>query len=224
MGFESMLKDYRLAPLIGNKPQRAVIFLHGLGDNGNGGLLSLGQAWQHDLPDCEFLCPDAPFPYDMAPPDFGGRQWFSLQTFSPEALLAGTKKAATFLNDYIDHILDTRNLTAEQLALVGFSQGTMMALYVAPRRPDCVACIVGYSGLLVGGETLRAEKKSSPSILLVHGKMDEVVSFSAMAAAEHMLKAAQIPVTTVTCPTSGHTIDNNGMAAGLRFIKAAWSS
>src|SRR5271170_4340230 len=138
-----MLTDYRIAPATGGKPARAVIFLHGVGDNGGGGLLTIGQMWQHALPDCEFLCPDAPFPYDMAPADFGGRQWFSLQSFAPNKIFEGVQKAAPILNDYIDHVLKTRELPPEKLALVGFSQGTIMSLYVAPRRPSPIACVVG---------------------------------------------------------------------------------
>jgi phospholipase/carboxylesterase len=117
----------------------------------------------------------------MAPPDFGGRQWFSLESFAPEFILTNAKKAAPYLNDYIDNVLVTRHLTPDRLTLVGFSQGTIMSLYVAPRRTPSVSCIIGYSGLLIGGETLRAEKKTSPPVLLVHGKMDEVIPFSAMA-------------------------------------------
>lgn len=219
-----MLRDYRLPPLKGEASQRAVIFLHGLGDSGSGGLLSIGQVWQPHLPDCEFLCPDAPFAYDMAPADFGGRQWFSLQTFDQVAMLQGTKTAAPYLNDYIDHIMATRKLAHDRIALVGFSQGTMMALYTALRRPQPVACILGYSGALIGGETLVAEKKSSPPILLVHGNRDDVVPYQAMTGAEQILKAAGLSVTTLTCPGLGHGIDDMGVREGLKFIKNIWKS
>lgn len=219
-----MLKDYKLPPLNNQPPQRAVIFLHGLGDSGSGGLLSIGQIWQPHLPDCEFLCPDAPFAYDMAPDDFGGRQWFSLKTFDQAAMLQGTKTAAPYLNEYIDHVMATRKLTADRIALVGFSQGTMMALYAGLRLPESVACIVGYSGHLIGGDTLAAEKKSSPPILLVHGTMDEVVPFAAMGAAEQALKQAGLSVSTLACPMTGHTIDEAGLREGLRFIKQFWKS
>jgi phospholipase/carboxylesterase len=214
-----MLNDYRLAPLNGGAAKRAVIFLHGVGDKGDGGLLSIGQMWQRALPDCAFLCPDAPFPFDMAPPDFGGRQWFSLRSFAPEAMLAGVKEAAPLLNDYIDHVLTTLNLTSDKLALVGFSQGTIMALYAGPRRKDQVACILGYSGLLAGGDTLAAEKRSSPPVLLMHGVMDEVIAFPMMEAAREGLAHAGIDVATIACHGSGHTIDERGLVEGLTFLK-----
>src|ERR1700761_5704650 len=100
-----MLNEFRLPPRNGGAPARAVIFLHGLGDRGDGGMLQIGEIWQQGMPDCEFLCPDAPFAFDQAPPDFGGRQWFTLQTFSPEEILTGAQKAAPYLNDYINHVL-----------------------------------------------------------------------------------------------------------------------
>ncbi|MDX2028375.1 MAG: dienelactone hydrolase family protein [Alphaproteobacteria bacterium] len=215
-----MLTDYRIPPATGGNPGRVVIFLHGVGDSGSGGLLSIGQMWQRALPDCEFLCPDAPFPFDMAPPDFGGRQWFSLQDRSPQKVMTGVQTAAPLLNDYIDHVLKTRELTPDHLALVGFSQGTMMALHVAPRRAKPLAGVIGYSGLLADNGALATEKKSSPSILLVHGTQDEVVPYTMLALAEKGLAAADIPVRAVTCPGIGHTIDDRGLVEGLAFLKA----
>jgi len=214
-----MLTDYRIHPASGGKSKQVVIFLHGVGDSGSGGLLTIGQMWQASLPDCEFLCPDAPFPYDMAPADFGGRQWFSLQSFAPDAILAGVQKAAPILNNYIDNVLVTRNLTPDKLALVGFSQGTIMSLYVAPRRAKSIGCVIGYAGLLAGAESLMAEKKSEPPVLLVHGMLDEVVPYDAMGAADRALRMTNIPVTTISCPRAGHNIDDVGLEEGLKFLK-----
>jgi phospholipase/carboxylesterase len=217
-----VLRDYRISPSAGGKAGHAVIFLHGLGDSGQGGLLSIGGMWQSSLPsDTEFFCPDAPFPYDMMPtPETGGpRQWFSMKSFSPPAILQGARTAARYLNEYIDHVLTTRGLASNKLALVGFSQGTIMALYAALRRADQIAGIVGYSGLLIGGETLAADMKSTPPVLLVHGTADDVVPFDFLAPSEATLKSAGVPITSVACPGTGHSIDETGLAEGLRFLK-----
>jgi phospholipase/carboxylesterase len=211
-----MLTDYRLAPASGGASKHIVIFLHGVGDSGSGGLLEIGRMWQSALPDTEFLCPDAPYPFDGAP---FGRQWFSLRDFTPAAMLEGTKKAAPALNEYIDHVLASRHLAPDKLALVGFSQGTIMSLYIAPRRDQPIAGIVGYSGLLTGSETLAAEKKSAPPVLLIHGTADEVVPYALFAPSKQGLRNAGIPVSSVTCPGTGHTIDDLGLMEGLKFLR-----
>ena len=127
-----------------------VMLLHGLGADGND-LLGLAPYWAPHLPDAEFSSPHAPEPCDMAP---SGRQLFSLQTRDPESILAGAERAAPILNDFIDHELNRLGLADNQLALVGFSQGTMMALYVGLRRPRPPAAIIGFSGSLVAPERL----------------------------------------------------------------------
>jgi phospholipase/carboxylesterase len=216
-----MLNFYNLLPAKGGKPGYAVILLHGLGDSGRGGLLSIGGLWQNEFPDTEFICPDAPFAFDMAPPELcdNGRQWFSLKDFSPSAMLRGAQMAAPYLNDFIDNILATRELTPGKIALVGFSQGTMMALFVALRRHDPIAGIVGYSGMLAGGELLAKEKRSAPPVLLIHGTADEVVPYAVLAESERVLKYNNVPVSSLTRRGLGHGIDDEGLGAGLKFLK-----
>src|SRR6266704_1251066 len=117
-------------PVAGGKPRRLVILLHGLGADGND-LIGLQQYWGPLVPDAEFVSPDAPFPCDMAP---YGYQWFSLQDRSPETILAGVRATAPTLDAFIDDALAARGLAEQDLALIGFSQGTMMSLYVGLRR------------------------------------------------------------------------------------------
>lgn len=210
-----MLNDHSLPPLSGKPAHSAVILLHGLGDSG-AGLIGLGEYWRRDLPDTAFFAPDAPFDCDMAP---FGRQWFSLQNRAPAALLAGARQAEPLLNDYIDRTLERLALPPGKLALVGFSQGTMLSLYAAPRRALAVAGLVGYSGSMIGGEALPAEALSHPPVLLAHGTADGVVPFAAMAWAEQCLRAAKLPVSTLACPGLEHTIDDAGLAAGLTFLR-----
>lgn len=212
------LRTYHIAPLSGTAPETVVLFLHGLGDSGSGGLLEIGRIWQRVLPKTEFLCPDAPFAFDMAPPDFGGRQWFSLHQFTKESIEEGVKNAAPILDAYIDKILAARHLKPGRLALVGFSQGTMMALDVALRRTEPVAAVIGYSGLL-GREVGPADAHAFPPILLVHGTADEVVPFSAMGETERRLKTAGLNTRTLTCPGLGHSIDDAGIATGMAFLQ-----
>ncbi|HEX3500819.1 MAG TPA: prolyl oligopeptidase family serine peptidase [Stellaceae bacterium] len=202
-------------PESGGKPRRLVILLHGLGADGSD-LIGLAPVLARVLPDVEFVSPNAPFPCDMAP---YGYQWFSLQDRSPETILAGVRAAAPILDAFIDEALASRGLAEKDLALIGFSQGTMMSLYVGLRRARPVAGIIGYSGALVGAELLAAEIRAKPRVLLVHGDADTVVPFQALAMAERMLAAAGVPVETLARPGLGHGIDEEGLKAGARLLR-----
>jgi phospholipase/carboxylesterase len=189
--------------------------LHGLGADGND-LIGLAPYWAPLLPTTEFLSPNAPFPCDMAP---YGYQWFSSQDRSPAAVLAGVRAAVPFLDAFIDDALTKRGLDDADLALVGFSQGTMMSLYVGLRRATPVAGIVGFSGRLLAPELLAQELRSCPRTLLVHGTDDPLVPYESLAAAETALKGAGVPVETLTCDRIGHSIDENGLRRGGSFLK-----
>jgi len=202
-------------PAAGGRPDRLVILLHGLGADGND-LIGLAPHWARLLPTAEFVSPNAPFPCDMAP---YGYQWFSAQDRSPAAVLAGVRAAAPLLDAFIDDALAERALDDGDLALVGFSQGTMMSLFVGLRRAKPVAGIVGFSGRLLAPELLASELRSRPRTLLVHGTDDPLVPYESLAAAEVALKAADVPVDTLTCPGVGHSIDENGLQRGGAFLK-----
>jgi phospholipase/carboxylesterase len=206
-------------PASGGKPRRLVILLHGLGADGND-LIGLAPYWARLLPDAEYLSPNAPFPCDMAP---YGYQWFSSQDRSPDAVLGGVRAAAPILDAFIDEALEQRGLGSGELALVGFSQGTMMSLFVGLRRAEPVAGIVGFSGRLLAPELLASELRSRPPILLVHGTEDPLVPYSSLAAAETTLKAAGVPVETVTSVGIGHSIDDQGLRRGGQFLKKVLS-
>lgn len=212
--FSSLSLD---GPRFGAAPGRArrlVLLLHGVGADGHD-LIGLAPYFAQGLPDTAFVSPHAPFPCDMAPM---GRQWFSLQDRTPDVLLAAIRASAPVLDAFIDAELTRFGLPDNKLALVGFSQGTMMSLYVAPRRPTAIAGVVGYSGALAGPDRLPAEVKSKPPILLVHGDADQVVPFAAMAMAEQGLRAAGISVETLRRPGLPHSIDEEGIAAGIKFL------
>ena len=204
-------------PASGGDPRQLVILLHGLGADGND-LIGLASYWARLLPDAEFLSPNAPFPCDMAPYGF---QWFSAQDQTREARLAGVRAAAPILDAFIDEALAARGLGADRLVLVGFSQGTMMSLFVGLRRDTPVAGIIGFSGRLIAPELLPNELRSRPRVLLVHGTEDPLVPYRELAGARQALETAGVPVETLTCPGIGHSIDEAGLRRGGAFLSEA---
>ena len=114
--------------------------------------------------------------------------------------------------------LAARGLTDDKLALVGFSQGTMMALYVALRRPAPCASVLGYSGLLAAPDLLPAELTVRPPVLLIHGETDEVVPHRFLGVAKTALEQMKVPVQALSCPGLGHSINDEGLLAGVRFV------
>src|SRR5438067_6486478 len=207
-------------PLSGGKPGRLVILLHGLGADGND-LIGLQQYWGRVVPDAEFISPNAPFPCDMAP---YGYQWFSVQDRTPAAVLGGVRAAAPLLDAFINDELQKRGLDESDAVLVGFSQGTMMALFVGLRRATPLAGILGYSGRLIAPDLLAGELRSRPPVLLVHGTEDPLVPFQSLAAAEVALKAAGIAVETLACVGTEHSIDPEGLQRGGAFLQRVLSA
>ncbi len=210
----------RYGPASGQAPKQLVVLLHGLGADGND-LISLAPYFAQVLPEAAFVSPHAPFPCDMAP---FGRQWFSLQERTLETMLGGVRMAAPVLDGFLDAELDKAGLTAEHLALVGFSQGTMMALHVGLRREAGPRAIVGFSGALLAPELLPEEIASRPPVLLVHGAADEVVPAQSLPAAVAALEANQVPVTHELRPGLGHSIDERGLQLAMGFLAETFAA
>jgi phospholipase/carboxylesterase len=207
-----------LQPRSGQPPRQIVVLLHGYGASG-ADLISLAPQWQQALPDALFLAPNAPQALGS-----GRYQWWPLTTFTPPALAAGAASAAAPIDAFIDRKLAQYGLTEAQLALVGFSQGTMMALHVGLRRQQSVAAIVGYSGLLAASPGLAGEVVTRPPVLLVHGSADPVVPVAALHASEAALNRIGLDVTSHVSPGIGHTVDPVGLRLGMEFVASAFAS
>ncbi len=194
-----------------------VIFLHGYGADGND-LFGLSQPLAEYMPDTAFRSPNAP---DRSTVNPMGYQWFPIPMLdgSSEAERdAGFERASGILDTYLTEAMAEEGVTPAQTALVGFSQGTMMSLYVAPRRPEPLAAVVGFSGRLIPGDDLAAEAISKPPVLLVHGDQDEMINVSEMSTAETELRAAGFQVQSHVSRGIGHGIGPDGLSLALGFL------
>ncbi|MDE3028952.1 MAG: dienelactone hydrolase family protein [Paracoccaceae bacterium] len=206
----------RKAPVSG-KTKSMVVFLHGYGADG-ADLLGLPDPLGPHLPDTVFIAPNAP---DRCTGNPFGYQWFPIPWIdgsTPAEAEAGMVTAAADLNAFLDARMAEEGVTPDAVALVGFSQGTMMSLYVAPRRAAALAGVVGFSGRLIAPERLAAEITARPPMLLIHGDRDEVVPPHSLPEAADALTKAGIEVFTHVSRGTAHGIAQDGLSKALGFL------
>jgi phospholipase/carboxylesterase len=211
------LSGPRLPPARGTATH-LVVLCHGYGADGND-LIGLAPHWQRLLPTAAFVAPNAPERVPGAPSGF---QWFPIQRLDPGEMQRGVESAAGLLDAFLDAELARLELPHDRLALVGFSQGTMMSLQVGLRRPVKPAAIVGFSGMLARGTALEPLAPDTPPILLVHGDADQMIPAQAMLASVGMLGAAGAAVQWHISHGLGHGIDEAGLDLGGNFLSAAF--
>ncbi len=210
-----MIDGPRIPPASGGAARSLVILLHSYGSNGDD-LIGLAPYWRDALPDTAFVAPNAP---EICPGAPDGYQWWAISNLDRAARAAGAARAAPVLNAFIDAELASRGLTESQLALVGFSQGTMMALHVGPRRPRPLAGIVGYSGMVADAEGLSGDgARTRPPILLIHGDADPMIPSVAFHQSREALVRHGFDVETHLSPGLGHSIDMAGLQLGGAFL------
>ncbi|WP_068296838.1 alpha/beta hydrolase [Pararhodobacter sp. CCB-MM2] len=209
------LKSARKGALKG-QAKSVVIFVHGYGANG-ADLLGLADPLAPHLPDTAFYAPDAPENCQGNPFGF---QWFPipwLDGSSEEAAKSGAVQAQQDIDAYIEQVLADEGLDASALALVGFSQGTMMSLATAPRRAAPIAALVGFSGRLLEKDDM-SWVVSKPPVLLIHGDADPMVPIQSLPEAADALTQAGFETYAHVCKGLGHSIDNEGLSLALGFL------
>lgn len=208
------LEGQHLAPR--HKAKKLVIFLHGYGATGND-LFSLTPYFADSLlGDAYFIAPDAPYPFELSP-SFG-RQWFGLSDRSEESLLKGVQNASEILTNFITEKLSELNLKFKDVILIGFSQGSMLAMHTALYAKETIPCVIAYSGALIAPHLLKSTT-AKPHICLIHGEDDQVVPFESFEQTLLELQQAGIPVQAFSRKDLGHGIDEAGISIGRHFIK-----
>jgi phospholipase/carboxylesterase len=210
----------RILPVSGTAKQ-LVILCHGYGANGND-LIGLAEPWRSLLPDAAFVSPHAPEPMPVAP---GGYQWFPMDRSDPmPAAARGVTSASLILNEFIDEELDCFGFDERQLALVGFSQGTTLALHVGVRRAVAPAAILAFSGMLAKPEYLQDELRVKPPIFLIHGELDPMIPIAALHATVNQLGDAGLTAQWHVSPGVPHNIGPDGVELGGRFLADSFAS
>jgi phospholipase/carboxylesterase len=198
--------------------RQLVVLCHGLGADGFD-LIDLAPTWQHACPDALFASVHAPFSHDSG----FGRQWWSVADRSPAVVEAGVRTAAPYLQGFIDAELARLGLPAEAYAIMGFSQGAMMALFAGLRRAVAPRAVLAFSGALVAPDALAAELANRAPVLIVHGEADEAVPVSRSHDAEAALIAAGVPVEAHYIPRLGHGIDDTGISLGALALQRGFA-
>jgi len=208
----------RRGPASGRKARQLVVLLHGIGSDGDD-IAGLAPPFAEALPDAAFAAPDAPLS-----PELGGthRQWFAIDDLSPARLHAGIGAAAEMLWAFIDAELRRLELGAEAVALAGFSQGAMLALWAGLRHAPGPGAVLAYAGALVGDATLGAALRWKPPVLLVHGTEDTVVAPGFSQSAERVMRDLGVPVRALFRRGLGHALDAECIGAGAAFL-ADWA-
>ena len=212
------LNSMRQGTQSGSKATSMVIFLHGYGADGDD-LMGLAKSLGPVMPDTVFVSPDGP---EECSGNEQGRQWFSVPWIdgtSEEDAVAGMLLAEKDLNAYIDKVVEEEGVTIEKTALFGFSQGTMMALQLVPRRKEVFAAVVGFSGSLMLPDSLREEVISRPPVMLLHGEDDEVVPKEALNKAEFALETLGFEIYPYIMPGTGHGIASDGLSVAAGFMR-----
>jgi phospholipase/carboxylesterase len=205
----------RQQPAGGRPAKQLVVLLHGLGADGND-LIQLAPMLARAFPEAAFVSPHAHQDCDVAPM---GLQWFSFKGETDQVMIEGAEQAAPVVDAFLDSELASHGLTADKLAVLGFSQGGMMALHCGLRRAQPPACLIGFSTLLPGPQKLDAAIRSKPPVLLTHGDQDQIIPPHAMPQTEAALKAAGVPVENESRPGLGHGIDERCLELATDFLR-----
>ena len=210
-----ILDTTSVLPLSKNKPKKIVVLCHGYGGDGKD-ISVLAINWQRFLPDAIFLSPNAPEICSINPQ---GYQWFDLESEKDEIILEKSLIAEFKLNTFLDQVLDNFNLTAKDLALVGFSQGCMIAIQVGLKKSEQINCLIGYSGKIINQTHLSQNINSKPSIFLMHGSNDTIVVPTHLLESKEFLKKHGLKVKTKIFKNCEHKIPVEGTSLGLNFLR-----
>ena len=204
-----------ISPLSKNKPQQAIVLCHGYGGDGKD-ISVLANNWQRFLPQCIFLCPNAP---EICAVNPQGYQWFDLTSEKEEVILEKSLIVEEKLNIFLNQVFDNFQLKPSNLALVGFSQGCMISIQIALKKKKQISCLVGYSGKIINQKHLSNNINSKPKIFLMHGANDTIVPPTYLLEAKEYLISRGLKIKTKMFKDCEHKIPVEGSSLGLEFLR-----
>ncbi len=194
---------------------RLVILLHGVNARGRD-VAYVARDWR--LPDTAIAVPDAPEVSDENP---DARQWFSIAGATPENRPARVRAARPAFDRLLAETIAAHGLTGrpDRVALVGFSQGAIMALDAVASGRWPVAAAVAFSGRFA---TSDAVALTTP-VLVVHGRADPAIPFAESLNARACLAAQGCPVDFSLEPDTAHCVSPAGAARAVAFLRRAFA-
>ena len=204
-----------ISALSKSKPRQAIVLCHGYGGDGRD-ISVLANTWQRFLPECIFLCPNAP---EICVVNPQGYQWFDLTSEKEEVILEKSLIAEEKLNIFLNQVLDNFQLDTNNLALVGFSQGCMISIQIALKKKKQINCLVGYSGKVVNQKHLSDNINSKPKMFLMHGANDTIVSPTYLLEAKEYLVSRGLKIKIKMFKDCEHRIPVEGSSLGLEFLR-----
>ncbi|WP_376963901.1 alpha/beta fold hydrolase [Azospirillum sp. A26] len=204
----------RLAPASGAAARRLVILLHGVGSSG-ADLMPLAQSWRQALPDTAFVAPDAPQPFDMG----NGHQWFSIAGVTEENRPARVAAALPALVELIEAERQRAGVAPADVALVGFSQGSIMALHLAMTAPERCGAVVAFAGRIAAPVVTPDGSGRRPPVLMIGGAADSIMPPAVVQAAAAHFRSAGFAVEEQLLRGVPHTITAAGAQLGLDFLQ-----
>mgnify|MGYP001165639711 CR=1 FL=1 len=203
-----------IKPENNEKIKNAVILLHGYGGDAQD-ISTLSLNWKRHLHNTIFICPNGHEPCSINP---SGYQWFDLTKEDPNYILDQSEKAEQKLCQFIEEIKKEYKLENDKICLSGFSQGCMMSINLGLTSKEKYNCVVGFSGKIINQENLKLRKKSSTSILLIHGDTDEIVHPNYMLEAKDFFIRNNVEVETSLIKNCGHHIPIEASSIALNYI------
>ena len=204
-------------------PDSAVIWLHGLGDDGNGWSQIVRSLPLPAGAAIRFVFPHAP----MMPVSINNgmqmRAWYDIKAanLNERADLPGVRASQAHVEALIAREKG-RGIAASRIAVAGFSQGGAIALYAGLRHAERLACIIALSTYLIDRPALAAEGSTANRdvpIFMAHGLQDPVVALGWAEASRQALQAQGYRVEWHTYPME-HSASLEEVAAIGKFLGA----